>query len=804
MGLCPAVHRTFRDRKSINDTGVGGRRSELGLARQCRSMLSEVRGNMRKLATAALAFSAATVISRLLPSYDLLLMFCAITALLSLCAFFFSGNTRLRVLIAVLALASGFLWNWVYAAVFVSPAQNMHDKKMEVTAVVSDYPSATTRGFRIDVKIRAERGPAIGARLYYYQEQQPKPGDVIVFTASFRRTDGADGSDRVDALSSRGNFLAAYLTGDIQTIGSTGTVRYFPQRLAQGVNDIIDSIYPADSSPFVKALLIGRRDELSGDAGLTAALSASGVSHVVAISGMHVSFLMGLLAMLIKNKRLFSLLGIPILLLFAAMTGFTPSVTRAVVMQVMIVMAPVFKRESDGLTSLSAALMILLIANPYSCTSAGLQLSFAATLGIMLFTGRIDASVTGRLQENFLLGSKAAKSAVRFITSSVATTVGALVFTIPLTAVHFGQISLIAPLTNLLTLWAVSIAFPLGIVSCVLGMIFMPLGSAAALIVSVIVRYITGVARVLAGVPYSSIYTSQSPVLLWLVYVYIMFVLLPLLKSKARQYLYAVCLALISLCAVLLLSPRLPSADGAAITVLNIGQGQSVVLTSGGHTAMIDCGSSSGENAGALAHEFLSGEGITSIELLILTHFHADHVNGVEYLLSRVNVSALVIPDPEDSYVAEDIIELARKRGADIIYVTETYCVSLGDEELYLYPPIGYGDDNERGLSVLCLGSLSALITGDMTASGERSLLRYAVIPNIDLLIVGHHGSRFSTSEELLSAARPAIAAISVGRNSYGHPSNDTLERLCSYGAVVMRTDQAGNISVGGNKKHGG
>ena len=764
---------------------------------------------MRKLATAALGFSAAIAVSQYFLPFDLLLLFSAIAALASLCAFFFSGVSRLRMFILTLSFAAGFLWSWTYASVFISPAgivrqaaaesraQAAHDDTASVTAVVTGYPSATARGFRVGVNIRIKGRPSIGATLYYYNEQALSPGDIIAFTARFRRTDGADGGGRIDALSSRGSFLIAYLSGDVSPVGSTGRIRFFPQRFAEAVSRLIDDVYPKDASAFIKALLVGRREELSGDAGLTAALSASGISHVVAISGMHVSFLMGFLGVIIKNKRLFGLLGIPVLILFAAMTGFSPSVTRAVIMQAMIIIAPAFKRESDGLTSLSAALMILLAANPYSCASAGLQLSFAATLGITLFTGRIDASVTIGLQERYLLSGRIIKSVARFITTSLATTFGALVFTVPLAALHFGQVSLVAPLTNLLTLWAVSLAFPLGIISCVLGLAFPPLGSVAALIVTFIVRYITGVARVLAAVPFSSFYTSNSPVLLWLFYVYVMFVALPLLKSGARQYLYAVCLAVVSLCAVLLISPRAPASGGAEITVLDVGQGQSVVIMSGGYSAVIDCGSSSGENAGAVTHEFLSGKGVTSVEFLILTHFHADHANGAEYLLSRINVSALVIPDPEGSFTADDIIELARKRGTDIIYVTETYRAAMGGEELILYPPLGNGDENERGLTILCLGEISALITGDMPASGERSLLRYAFIPEVDLLVAGHHGSRFSTSEELLSAVKPAIAVISVGRNSYGHPSEETLGRLCDHGADVLRTDVTGNITIG-------
>ena len=752
---------------------------------------------MRKLAIAVIGFTAATVISRYMLTYEWLLMFCAAAAVASLSGLLLVGDSRLRIFIFTLSLAAGFAWFWAYTSVFVAPAQRMHGETATVTAVVNSRPSATARGFRADVSIRLGKRPSVGAR-FYYTDADLKPGDVIEFTARFQSTGGADGGERVDALSSRGDFLTAYLTGDLTVTGETGKLRFLPQRLAGAVAELIGEVFPADVSPFMKALLVGSREELNGDAALAAALSASGISHVVAISGMHVSFLMGFLGVLVKNKRLFSFLGIPLLLLFMAMTGFSPSVTRAGIMQALLICAPVFKRESDGPTSLSAALLILLVANPYSCASAGLQLSFSATFGIMLFTGRIDAAITNSLQETFLLANKLFKSAARFITTSLATTFGALVFTTPLTAVLFGHVSLVAPLANLLTLWAVSIAFPVGIVACILGFIYLPLGGVAAFPVSAAVRYITGVARTLAAVPFSSIYTSQSPILLWLVYVYMMFVALPLLKAKARQYLVAVCLTVLSLCAVILLSPRTPVSGSTSITVLDVGQGQSVVITSGGHTAVVDCGSSSGENAGALAHQFLLDRGVTSVDLLVLTHFHADHVNGVEYLLSRAGVSALVIPDPDGSFLAEDIIEVARKRGTDIIYVTETFRVYLGDEELVLYPPLGGDDENERGLSVLCLGDISALITGDMPSPGERSLLRFAVIPEIDLLVAGHHGSRFSTCDELLDATRPSIAAVSVGRNSYGHPSKETLARLERYFVSVMRTDVMGDITIGG------
>ena len=756
---------------------------------------------MRKLATASFSFASAIFLSRYLLPYDWLLVSGASFAVLSLIGLLFRGTVRIRILVTLLFLSAGFVWSWTYTAIFITPSLRLNGETASVTAIVTDYPSArAVRGYRVDGIIRQENGPDIGARIYYYAETKLEPGDVIEFTARFRRTEGSEEGERIDALSARGFFLSAHVSGQIDIVGSGGSLRFLPKKLAELIANKIGDIFPDDVSTFMKALLIGKRDQLFRDTALTASLSASGIIHIVSISGMHISFLMTFLALIIKNKRLFAFAGIPILLLFMAMTGFTPSVTRAGIMQIFLICAPIFRRERDSITSLSAALMVLLAANPYSCASVGLHLSFSATLGIVLFTGRISAAISDSLRDSKRYKKKLQKTAIVFVTSNLATTTGALAFTIPLTALHFGYVSLSAPLTNLLTLWAVSFAFPLGLISSVLGFISIQIGTVVAYPVALAARFIIHVAKTLSTIPYSIVYTSNSLIMFWLAYIYAIFVSLPLLKARPRQYICPACLSVVLLFLMFLLSPLLPGSRDTTITVLDVGQGMSIVLSSGEHTAIVDCGSISGENAGAIAHEYLMNKSRLSVDLLIVTHFHADHINGVEFLLARTSISALAVPDPEGSFLAEDIIGLARKRGTDIIYVTETLRITLGDLELIIYPPLGSGDENERGLSVLTLGAISSLITGDMSASGERSLLRHAVIPEIDLLVVGHHGSRHSTSEELLTDAAPNIAVIPVGRNSFGHPSNEVLDRLELSSTAVYRTDTLGHVTVSGRR----
>ena len=754
---------------------------------------------MRKVAIAGFYFAVAVFVSQYFLPFDWLLIFGVTAALLSLFGLLFSGNMRKRVMIALLSVAVGFLWCWVFTAVFVKPYWHLHDESVSISAVVTDYPIARQpRGYRVDVSFKQSGSPAIGMRLYYYNEAEFKPGDIINISAKIRRTDITSDGDKFDLLSSRGIFLSASVSGSIEITGFESGFRFIPKRIAERIAINIDEIFPDDISHFMQALLMGKRDELYRDTALSASLSASGIIHIVSVSGMHISFLMGFLALVIRNKRLFSFYGIPLLLLFMAMTGFTPAVTRAGIMQIFLIFAPLFRRDRDSITSLSAALLVLLVVNPYSAASVGLHLSFGATLGIIIFTSKINTAISESLRGNKTYKKKPLRMIINFITSNLATTIGALILTLPLTAIHFGYVSLMSPLTNLLTIGVVSFAFPVGLLAALSGFISPYIGSIVAFPVTYAARYIIYIAKTFASIPYSVVYSSNAYIMFWLAYVYIIFIALPVMKARARQYIYPVCISLILLFTIILISPLSPAVNANSITVLDVGQGMCVVVTTDHHTMVVDCGSNSLNNAGETAHEFIMNLGRTSIDLMVITHFHDDHVNGIEFLLSRISVSSLVIPDPEGSFLAEDIINLARRRGTDIMYVTETLTFMLGDTQVFFYPPLGAGDENERGLSVLTIGDITALITGDMNSSTERALLRYAAIPKLDLLVVGHHGSRNSTSEELLIATTPGIAVIPVGRNSFGHPTPEVLNRLEQVGSIVYRTDEHGHVTVNG------
>ena len=511
-------------------------------------------------------------------------------------------------------------------------------------------------------------------------------------------------------------------------------------------------------------------------------LSVSGIRHIVAVSGLHVGVLCAGIWFLTRKRRwLTVLVGLPVLALFAAMVGFTPSVCRACLMAGLMMVSGAVRREYDGLTELSFAVLVLLFLNPFGVQGVGFQLSVLSVLGILLFGSRLSRRFRQRFPGLY------ANRLLRWAPESLSVTLSAMSLSTPAAVYYFGVLSLVSPIANLLCLPLVSVCFyGLGL-TCGLGSLCLPAGVLLGHLTALPIRLILRLARALSRLPLAALYTASRFTVPFLVFLYLL-VLVGLLTRRGKLRLYlAFALAGLAVCTVLSsLGPRL---DECRLTVLDVGQGQCLLLQSRGRTLVVDCGGWSEEGAADAAAEMLLSQNCSGVQALALTHYDRDHSGGVRNLLTRVEPGSLILPGEAGEFALET-------PSRPLTFLSEPASMSLGAGTVWFYPYYGANSAHENSMAILFeTENCVILITGDWDAAGERALLENVRIPHVDILVVGHHGSKNSASPELLEAAAPRAAVISVGaNNSYGHPSPQTLDRLRAAGCAVYRTDQQGTI----------
>jgi len=495
-----------------------------------------------------------------------------------------------------------------------------------------------------------------------------------------------------------------------------------------------------------------------------------------------------------KRVGLTTLISVPVLVLFAALAGFTPSVIRACIMQILMLLALLIHREYDPPTALSFAVLLILIVNPFSITSVSLQLSAACIAGMFLFSGRISKYLLHEKRLGPAKGKSLKSRLIRWFVGSVSVSLSTMVFTTPLCGAYFGTISLVGVVTNLLTLWLVSFIF-CGIgIALVLGAIWLPAGTAAAWIVSWPMRLVRLIAELLSGIPMATVYTASVYIVIWVVLCYGLFVFMMLSKHK-KPLLVCGCMG-IALLAALIASWIEPELDEGRLYALDVGQGQCIVLQSDDGVYMVDCGGDSDRISADTAAQTLLSYGIVELDGLIVTHYDADHAGGVSNFLSRMDADTVYLPQTEDSGELRNEIESAAD--GNIHFVESVVSLNLGGSKLTICPALDPKTDNETSLCVLFqTENCDILITGDRNTSGEHDLLEQITVPRLEILVAGHHGAENSTGMELLNKTRPHTVVISAGEdNPYGHPHLQTMQRLQLYGCRVLRTDLEGTIVI--------
>lgn len=695
--------------------------------------------------------------------------------------------------VCLLGLSVSMLWFWGYDSLYLSAARCMDGVTVNTKIQVEDYSYSTGYGIAADGSMTLD-GKSYKVRLYLDDDAELKPGDWVQGEFRLRYT-AAGGQNGSSFHQGDGIFLLAYGQGEhIILPGSAGSASYFPAKLRNQVLGVIREIFPEDTSSFACALLLG------DDSGLTyeenTALKLSGIRHVVAVSGQHLVILLAAIMLLSgRSRRIACYISIPVTILFAAMVGFTPSILRACIMQLIMLGAFLSKRDYDGLTALSFAVLLMVASNPLAITSVSLQLSAGSVLGMFLYSGGIYRRIRGWYFFRNVYKHPLTESLLRWVIGSVSVTLGAMVITLPLSAIYFRTVSLIGILTNLLTLWLITFVFYGIIAAAGIGAVWSGAGMLFGKILSVPIRFVVAVAKELSGVPGGCLYLRNGYIIVASILAYA--VLLLMLNYKRARVWICVCLITCILFLGQVFAWMQPLQDNWRVTMLDVGQGQCILLQSGARTYMVDCGGDYDEGTADIAAETLLSMGISRIDGLIITHFDADHVCGAAYLLSRIRVDTLMLPeDPEnDTYNA--LPDLCTGR---VITVNQDIAFSWDTAQMTVFAGNGGDYGNEMSLCVLFQsGNCDILITGDRPVRTELALLFHRDIPELEYLVAGHHGADTSTSNALLNRLKPKTVLISVGKNNRnGHPAPNLLARLKMHGCNILRTDLQGTITIRG------
>jgi competence protein ComEC len=576
-----------------------------------------------------------------------------------------------------------------------------------------------------------------------------------------------------------------YAGPDVQATGPPSAASRATEPFRAGLREAVSGV-PPDPRGLVPGLVIGDESLLADD--LRDAMTVAGLTHLTAVSGTNITLILiavlGLARLLGVRGYVLPVVGIVCVLAFVLLARPEPSVLRAAAMGVVAVVGLAVAGRRRGLPALAAAVVVLVLVDPWLARSAGFALSVLATAGILLLAPVWTRSLSWL---------------PRPLALAVAVPLAAQVACTPIVLGLSGQLSVVALPANMLAAPAVAPATVFGAAAAVVSPVASPVATGLAWLAALPAWWIAAVARWFAGQP--------GAVLPW--------------PPGAGGVVVAVVLAVVALLAVPLVLRR-PIVTVAAGTVLvvgllkavptpgwpppgwlvvacDVGQGDALVLRAGDRSAVVvDTGPEP-----RFVRRCLDGLGVRQVPLLILTHFHADHVGGLAGVLAgreigRVLVSPLDDPpaaaDGVRRRLAADGVPVTVPRAGDLLRVGERLTLDvLGPVRLTETPE---SESNNSSLVIEAdVDGISILLTGDIEPSAQRALLWAEPELDADVLKVAHHGSPHQETE-LLTGVDARVALISVGENTYGHPSPRVLDALRSDGVRVYRTDEHGSIAV--------
>lgn len=616
--------------------------------------------------------------------------------------------------------------------------------------------------------------------LYTDSDIELNIGDKILFSGTVELFDSArndgefDSREYYETLNIRFSVNADTVkVSEQKSFSLQNKLRSFRNLLSETIDG-----HMSKNSGVLKAIMLGDKSDLEEREKYL--YQKGGISHILAISGLHVSNFSMLVFFILERlkipKPIIRIIVIPIILLFAVFSGFSSSAFRATIMFIVSDLAMLKGKNYDISTALALSFFIYSIFYPCAYKSPGTVLSYFAVFSIWFF------SISYKKIHLLRYDEPIRKLLERFITKTLSMSIFLSMFSLPMVLNYFYTLPVLSVLVNLYVVPLMTLLFITAICGLIFSLINEFIADCLFKLCSLIISSFTCLTE-LSIEKCKAVLVIGKPEAWEIILFYLtMFIVLLMLNRVKRRYLLMIILLLPT---VLLLTKPMNN----SLTMIDVDQGDcSVVTGSDGRVYMIDCGSLGKNQVFKYTVEpYLLSNGIKKIDYVFLSHSDMDHVNGIiQYLNDSTSIIEIrnIIITPQmsnDESINSDIISVAQLRKINVMMMSVGQSIRVGNTQINCIHPEATKELNDSNDSSMVLefnlGSIKVLFTGDISSSIEREI----PVSDMDILKVSHHGSATATSDVILDMISPKLALISCGReNSYGHPATEVLDRLDS------------------------
>ncbi len=720
-------------------------------------------------------------------------------------------KNRIYIIITVLFLFGSISYTFVLNK--ESKLKCLEGKTIDINAIILEEgnPDRSHSTYIAQIRVVTEENNNYAEKekiiLKDYSKNKYKPGDIVKTRGNLEGIIGKRNfGDNDFRLYYKGKGIYnQFKTTSAKKVGISKSFKILLlYNMRNRISDIINLSLPKEEAAFLNAVIIGDKHSLNDEERDN--FAKVGLAHVLSISGLHVAFIVLLLNKaleMLKIKKKKDLLCTLLIIYYVALIGAPPPALRTLIMMLIAIWGKHIKRNYDMVSAASLAAIIMLAFNPLLVHNQGFIISFACIYSIAFLYEPVYNSL-GKIIANLHLRK------------ALALPLSIQLGIIPILVYYFNYLSIISIFINIISIPIVFIIIAAGFIGVFAGAIVPILGMYVFSVDYYFIKLLNKMVDIAAQSPLSGLYIPSFPLFFYSIYYLI--IMIALFKDigffadvKKRRLAVAIM-------SVLLLIPlsNVTLNNNIRLVFLDVGQGDSsLITTSKGKHVLIDGGGSAGKGdyyfdvGSKITVPSLLKLGVWSIDTIIVSHIHEDHLEGLLETVKTIKTGKVIMPDvPYESGVSKKFMELCKEKKINVIYAKAGDELRLDSETVIeiVFPEkslLKYtkSDENNNSLvAILKFRNFKALYTGDIEKEGEWVLHGKDIIA--DVIKVPHHGSNSSSTEEFIKAVSPKVSIISVGKNTFGHPSKDVISRLEMSSQAIYRTDINGAISLktNGNK----